>query len=254
MHREVKRRVWGLAAAASLSVCSSTAIAIPVLQLDIAGGTYDASAGVETVWTSAGSFTLYAYLTPKNNCGTSCVRNLLNDQYFVSVALTPATNIAGDYGTFTYNGNVVDVTADMVFGTPPLETNQNKDPNDLQSHSVFDTYFAEIGFYFDKNNKAAPVDVQDDAGLGPQLGSGMYFAAFDFDVSGLATGYDLHFDLYDEVIRSSGDIDVNKFAPFSHDAEIRRIQVPEPGSIALFGTGLILLTAVNKRTRNRSKD
>ncbi len=68
----------------------------------------------------------------------------------------------------------------------------------------------------------------------------MYYAAFDMDVSGLAEGYGLHFDLYNEKVKS-GDTDVVKFAPFSHDAAYAPASapVPEPATVFLLGSGLI---------------
>jgi hypothetical protein len=65
----------------------------------------------------------------------------------------------------------------------------------------------------------------------------MYFASFDVDVSSLAPGHEIHFDLYNTSIKN-GDIDVSKFAPFSHDAETNSTPVPEPGTLLLMGAGL----------------
>jgi hypothetical protein len=98
----------------------------------------------------------------------------------------------------------------------------------------------------------------------------MYFAAFTVDVANLTSG-NIHFDLYNTTICTDGkgqcdgstDIDINKFAPFSHDAQSNGSgstsssglsstsssglsstssgNVPEPNSsaLALIGLGLV---------------
>jgi hypothetical protein len=73
----------------------------------------------------------------------------------------------------------------------------------------------------------------------------MYYAMFSIDTTGLAPGYGIHFDLYNEKLylkskggNSVGDIDVMDFAPFSHDAQSGN-RIPEPGTMVLLGTGLI---------------
>ena len=65
----------------------------------------------------------------------------------------------------------------------------------------------------------------------PTLGGGMYFAAFAVDRLLLNANYAVHFDLYHEVVHLGGDIDVDHFAPFSHDAQS---SVPEPGTVSVW--------------------
>lgn len=236
----MSKSVLALITATSLSVASHTAQAIPLLQLDIAGGAYDTT--TQTTTTSTDVFSLYAYLTPSNSCDAACTASLLGTQYFVSVALAPQTSTSGNYGSFSYNTGggttVVNATSDMTYGRPPLEgALATSDAGDLAPHGIYDTYFYEIPFYFALTNTAAVVNVEDNAGLGPVTsGTGMYYAAFNFDANALADGFDLHFDLYNEQMRN-GDIDINNFAPFSHDAATTT-KVPEPEMLALFGIGL----------------
>jgi len=240
--------------AIGLAVASQGAQAIPLLQLDIAGGTYDTV--TQTTTTSADAFSLYAYLTPSNSCDASCMATLLGTQYYVSVALAPQTSLSGNYGSFSYNTGggttVVNATSDMTYGRPPLEgALASSDPGDLAPHGIYDTYFYEIPFYFTLANSASVVNVQDNAGLGPDTsGTGMYYATFNFDASAMTDGFDLHFDLYNELMKS-GDIDINNFAPFSHDAATTT-KVPEPAALALFGIGLIgmgLATGYRRRAK-----
>ena len=230
---------------AALTLASMPARAVPQLQLDILGGTYDST--TETIFAGSNSFSLYAYsLTLPGN-------------FFLSMALVPAVN-AGDYGSFSVNGSTINVTGDMTFGTPPLETilgGASTDPGDLPTHGMYPTYFAEQMFTFSATDQSAIYNTQDQAGSGPQAGTGMYFARFDFDLSGLAAGFGLHFDLYNESLVTYcknrnctiGDIDVNKFAPFSHDAQAMVTPVPEPETYAMLLAGLALMAFVARRRR-----
>ena len=85
----------------------------------------------------------------------------------------------------------------------------------------------------------------------------MYYQAFTIDTSGLDPNYFVHFDLYNtfdttvtnKVCSGKGrsrscvdivvgsNVNINSFAPFSHDAESGK--VPEPGTLLLFGSGIL---------------
>ena len=67
--------------AAVLAGTSGTVLAIPSLQLDIAGGTYDPV--TETIIASSTPFTLYAYLVPDSGAP-------LTGTYYISAAILPA--------------------------------------------------------------------------------------------------------------------------------------------------------------------
>lgn len=217
---------------------STQGLAVPTLQLDIAGGAYDKS--TQTIVAAGNSFTLYAYLSP-NFCNT------LTDTYFISAAISPKVDKAGaDIGSFNFNGATINATGDMTYGVPPLEDIvklQGWDSGDLPKHGIFPTYFSEFEFQFSDANQIGTYNTQDRAISGgsiPTSGTGMYYVAFTIDTSLLDPNYVLHFDLYNTKLKGL-DVDVTQFAPFSHDAQ--SAAVPEPSTVLLLGSGLIGLWA-----------
>lgn len=206
------RAIRNAAAALALTTACSVAYAVPSLQLGIAGGTYDTT--TETIVASTNPFSLYAFSL--SSTGT----------YRLSIALQPATSTGGNYGSFSVDGTTYDVTADMLYGVPPIEAMIAHDGGDLGPHDVFPTYFLEIEFSFDPNAKASfcsgsnTQDCPSLSGLTTGTTGDVFYKMFNVDVSGLDAGYYLHFDLYNTKLgQTTGDIDINDFAPFSHDAQ-----------------------------------
>ncbi|MBI1823365.1 MAG: choice-of-anchor N protein [Nitrospirae bacterium] len=248
MKKITARLIPALFAVMILAGTVRSAFAIPSLQLDILGGTYDSS--TQTIVSSSPSFKLYAYLIPDSKA-------LLTDTYFISVAMTPQIGPVGvDVGSFQLNGNTVLATADMVYGTPPIDSyTQASDPGDLSTHSIYPTYFQQYAFNFDSNDRTTGYDTQINTGVGPTPNSSgeMYFHEFDVDTTSLAAPYSVHFDLYSTQSgnNAASDTDINQFAPFSHDAEscinCRSTSVPEPTTMLLVGAGMLGMVVYRRK-------
>ncbi|MBI1398272.1 MAG: hypothetical protein GC151_20040 [Betaproteobacteria bacterium] len=283
----------GVAGAVLFGVCAGSALAIPQLQLGIAGGTYDMTTQTTIAPTGTNSFTVYAYLAPPNRISSWNLATLLNDTYYISVAAlingNPVAQSAGSsYGSFTAQvgaGSVstIAVTDDMVYGTPPVDlalatggTTTNN--TDLQAHGVFPTYFTSFGFKFTSAQMISPFDAQTTVGADPTtMGSCsntwnkkcMYYVAMNVDISGLTDpNLELHFDLYDTAVKNcSTTITINDFAPFSHDAQSNGCApgtpgcgntpsgfgTPEPAALALIGVAVLSAGWARRRPKGKTQ-
>lgn len=251
----IKKVLFG----AALLGLSSLSSAIPTLQLGITGGTYDAAS--QTIFASSSSFSLYAYLIADGS-------NPITDSYGVSMAVTPQISSPANLGSFSVNGSPINVTADMVYGIPPLdatvENSAGGDSRDLQTHSIFPTYFTEKTFSFSSANTSGVFNTADHPSWGPQSGTGMYFQKFDIDVTNLDSNYAIHFDLYNTALLACkkndrncvpGNFDITQFAPFSHDAQSGNgggggggpNEVPEPTPVLLLALGLFGLGLMRRK-------
>lgn len=259
----------GMAVAAAWLGLAGSAYAIPNLQLGIAGGYYNGCAN-ETTCAADGatSFKVYAYLITNAS-------NLLSDTYFISVALAPKTSSPDtNGGSFVANGTTVDVTADMSYGVPPIDTvaTQLSDPGDLSDHGIYDTYFWQHQFQFSSLKQVTQFNVQDAPyhGADPTTmsGTGMYYYELSIDAANLnpLREYQLHFDLYNSKVCTggqgqcdlAGDVDITEFAPYSHDAQSSFCYggdcdhgngVPEPAALALLSVTALAGGVASRRRR-----
>lgn len=210
-------------------LCAGPVFAVPTLQLDISDGVYDTAS--QSVFSTNKEFTLYALLDPGALASTG--------DFYISAAITPKVSGSSDLGTFRFAGASYNVTDDMNFGTPSLGGVS------LPEHGIFDTYYKQFAFSFVPELTSVKYNVEDSPG-GFAGGDALYYRAFSVDVTGLAEGYELHFDLY-------GVGDNGKFikAPFSHDAQSGGIPVPEPSTLLLFGAGMVGVSVYYRKRGNR---
>ena len=234
------KHIKSLAITGLLLSATTTAFAVPKLQLDIDGGFY-VGGSEESVMTTADSFSLYALAAPKGKVSSS---DILADTYYLSIAITPAHTTATNLGSFTFNGLTINATDDMRFGTPLS----------LPSHGIYDAFYYEHAFKFDALNTVAEYNVEDNAG-GPQAGNDLYSAMFNIDINNLSPDVELHFDLYN---KKTGK-DKSYFAPFSHDAGTTCCDptapkppgtVPAPASLGLILLGLMGLNITRRRLQS----
>jgi hypothetical protein len=258
-----------LAVFAAMTV-ATRAEAVPFLQLDINGGTYDTAD--ETTVANSATFTLVALLTPTGNPNES-LADLLGDTYYISAALTPQVSVAGSFGSFEWAGTTYQATGDMVYGTPPADTNSSDEGgNDiLPTHSGFPTFFRQFAVTFSEANRATTYDVETDPGdFQVNAAGGSYYATIEITAS-LIGASALHFDLYNAAYAQCGtgpqatrplcnplDLDfAGEKAPFSHDAQSgpNRLpdppaSVPEPASFLLISLGALGTAAGLRRRRS----
>lgn len=208
--------------------------AVPTLQLDIPGGTYNPT--TQSTFANSPHFTVVGLLNDTLDTSKT---------YYISAAIEPKLALSTpppNIGSFTLNGTTY-TTANMNWGDPPANVADTASGN-LPTHGEFPTYYAEIAFHFTSTTVPSY-----DAQTGQSASGVLYTYYLSVDTSSLLPGYSVHFDLYDEQVKK-GTCSINDFAPFSHDVDSgTNTHVPDNGSTyLLLGLGLIGLV-VTGRTR-----
>jgi hypothetical protein len=244
-----------------LATCE-TAQAIPILQLYVEGGTYDASTDQET-WVSSSSDGVFRIWTIGNVSGgggkgpiygvklSAVYSSSLNLTIQVNGSQVPTVNPWGVVDpTTAANGTYIRTSAD---GEIPVLG----DGSSLPSHGQYSPgkTFQEfaLGDFTETSSSLA-----DFIGTFPSSFTlGGQINVYDVVITGLNDGDIVHFDLYNHVqSMTKGKIKkryVN--APFSHDGEGEYdppeiFEVPEPGSMTLLLTGALGAAFAGRRRRS----
>lgn len=213
--------------------------AVPTLQLYIDGATYDDA--TET-WVSYGSsFDLY----------------VIGKGDLQDVRFSMALEDLGSGDDPSSAGVMIDgsayPTGTWTYGYAPLSYLPStwNGGDDLPKHGIYPAWYTEFGMG-DFTAQGGIGDVNYDSAMAsgdpywlPTEGyinsnTQGWFQSYHIAITG---GYAVHFDAY--TVLSTGEID--KFAPFSHDASGG--EVPEPATMVLFGIGLAGAGVVRKLRR-----
>ena len=220
---------------------ASSAMAVNVLQIGpTAGdggafyGTCDTGGDPNTWCLGTDSFNIYLL---DSSSSTPDVDN--NYTVFLSFAAVPmSVDLTDMFDISPQDGNGTPLSlVDSGLGAPPIS-----DPNKLQPHGIFDTYF-EVYALSDPTAWTGTTVYDTQPG---ETGSAPGFVqTINMNVASmLADG--IHVDAF---ICGEGEsysnCTVRKFAPFSHDATY----VPVPAAVWLFGSGLLGLVGIARRKK-----
>ena len=147
----MKKLFLGVMLCSAVLLIGNTASAIPLLQLDIAGGNYD-TITESTIGGPTG--TLIALLEPNKTSNS--------DTYFISIALAPKTDGVPSQSINNFSPATTDYpTTAGVSNFAFVTSYQDDSPFDgTKNHGVFDTWYWEYTFQFDGSETVGKYNVQ----------------------------------------------------------------------------------------------
>jgi len=231
--KRMKKVFLSMMLTAALLMVGNTAMAYPLLQLDIVGGEYDW--GSESVVTGDSNFELVALLNPESGKYRELADPLSTQQFVL---------VASSFSAFEAP-TVTPIDKDGKFGVP-IDEDESLPDNPQMNHGELGTFGYEFTFTFDSYFKTSAYNTQDDPGefAGYDSSGSFYYQTFDVTL----TDFPVHFDLYAYTDKDKPGRGGNKvFAPFSHDATA----VPEPATMLLLGTGLIVSAGLGRKMFRR---